>query len=271
MHDELGRIRVAAGVLPFRQTPGAQSVPADNVSLAEMRIEEAGDLPYLPFIEISRPFQLTQNQVDNETDLRSGLTLARLAATAVALAEDRLIFQGAGAPLPPGVNTLRGNSARRGLLGFADPAKAIPVTQPDPVGRPGQYGENTFRAVTAGIAALLDQGQPGPYALIVHSSIFADAHAPLPGVLVTPADRIRPLVPGGLHGTGAVPERTGLLVSLGGDPTNLAVSQDAVAEYLQKDDLGWHHLRVVERIQFVVRDPRALIRLDFDAPAKQKE
>lgn len=80
--------------------------------------------------------------------------------------------------------------------------------------------------------------------------------------MVTTADRIKPLVEGGFYGTGTLPSDQGLLVALGGDPTSLYVGQEATTEFVRKAE-GKYFFRVVERVQFVARDARALVLLKF--------
>src|SRR5208283_6042328 len=85
-------------------------------------------------------------------------------------------------------------------------------------GVPGVYGQNTFNAVVTGISELNQNLQPGPFALILEFSVFADTFAAYAPTFIITADRITPLVTGGFFGTTALPPRTGLLVSLGGEP-----------------------------------------------------
>lgn len=259
---EVGRIRVAQKVFPSTPMANASYVPADIFDPKTMSIAEGQTRP---FIEISVEFPLTQTQVDNEATLKTGRTLARLATKSLALAEDLLFFQGADAKLPDEVRVVNRNATDGGLLGVAKP-KVIEVKPIDPK-KPGVYGENTFKAVSEGISKLTQDAQPGPYALILESSVYADTYAPLPTTLVTTADRIMPLVTGGFYGTGTLPASIGLLISLGGDPTTVYVGQDAVTAYTQEDQDGTSRFRVFERVQIIARDARAFVRLDFKTPS----
>jgi uncharacterized linocin/CFP29 family protein len=259
VHDEVKRIRVAAKVLMPRPMPNAISVPVDAVDIKTMTLNENT----LPFVEISQSFSLTHNQIEQEVELGTAVILARMAAKSVAMAEEIILFGGreSPVPLPSGINIQRRESARQGLLGLA--AQARPVVPP--VGNPpGIFGEANFDAVSDGINRLVAQGQPGPYALFLSPARYADSHRSLTPTLVTAADRMKPLLPGGFHATVGLPANRGLLVSLGGDPASLVVSQDTITGFTQQDDQnGLYRFRVFERIQFVVRDPRALLRLDF--------
>jgi uncharacterized linocin/CFP29 family protein len=263
VQGEVTAIRVAQKVFPPTVLAGSANVPADVFHPQTMSIAEGQTKP---FIEISVEFSLTQSQVDNETTLHTGQTLAKLAAKALALVEDVLIFQGGEGKLPHNVKVVSRASAEEGLLGAARANKAVQVkAQPE---KPAVYGEATFRAVTKGMAELTKEGQPGPYALILDSSIYADTYAPMPSSLVTTADRLIPLLPGGFYGTGTLPEGTGLLVSLGGEPVTIyrglnINNFDVPTAYTQEDLEGRQRFRVFERVQFVARDPRALLKLEF--------
>jgi uncharacterized linocin/CFP29 family protein len=254
--DEVGSIRVAQKVFPTTPMPGAANVPDDVIQGDGASIEEGRTQP---FIEISKEFRLTQSQLDNETTLHTARTLAKLAAKSLALAEDELIFGGQRVKLPDAVKVVNKESARSGLLGVAF-HEEIEI----PADKANHVGESIFAAVTRGIAKLNEFGQPGPYALMMQSAVYADTYAPLASSLVTPADRLIPLLPGGFYGTGRLPELTALLVSLGGEPTTLFVATDAVTAYTLEDMEGRHRFRVFERIQFVTREHRALIRLTFE-------
>jgi len=207
---------------------------------------------------------LTQSQLNNETNLRTAQTLAQLTARKIALAEDLLIFQGGKATLPQGVvvtNLLTGWDGLLNLEGMLNPINVDPLT-----GAGGGYGENTFRAVSQGISELISAGHPGPYALILETAAFADTHAPVANTLVTTSDRIIPLVDGRFYGTGTLPANTGLLVSLGGNPTTIHIAQDAGVVYNWEDPFGNHRFRVFERIQVVAREPEAFVKIQFTGP-----
>jgi uncharacterized linocin/CFP29 family protein len=254
---EVGRIRVAQKVFPSSQSPNVQYVPNDVLDRATMSIEEGQTKP---FIEISVTFRLTQQQVNDEPTQHTGKTLAKLAAKEVAQAEDKLFFQGEDATLPKRVHVHKEKYAGPGLLNIKN-VETIAVLPPDNKDH-GTFGENTFQGVTQGISKLTGKGQPGPYALILESSVYADTYAPVGGTLATVADRLTPLLSGGFYGTGTLPASTGLLVSLGGEPTSLYVGQDTITAYSQPHN-GDYSLRVFERVQLVTRENEAFVKLLF--------
>ena len=255
---EVGQIRVAQKVFPSSQSANGQYVPADDFDPKTMTIAEGQTKP---FIEISVEFRLTQGQVNNEATLRTCKTLARLASKSAALVEDTLFFQGKDANLEASVKVVNKDSAGPGLLKLKG-IQSVDVDPLDPKNR-GAYGENTFKAVTKGISELTKRAQPGPYALILESAMYADTYAPMPTTLTTTADRLTPLLSGGFYATGTLPDSTGLLVSLGGEPTSLYVGQDAITAYTQEDGDGNSRFRVFERVQLVARDHRAFVKLVF--------
>lgn len=272
---EVGKVRICQKVFPTRLLSDKPTeIPFDVLDLPKIEIREGQTRP---FVELYLEFPLTATQVQKEPERRFCETLARMATKAIALAEDMIIFQGQNGQLPANVTADQRGSALDGLLGAADPANAddkdanrvsVPIDVLLAQGaRPGVlWGENTFTAVADGISKLVTKGQAPEYALFLPTKVYADTFAP-PGnqSLVTTADRIRPLVVAGFHGTGMLPPDRGLLVALGGEPTILYVGREAEPEYIRKQG-AQYFFRVVERVQFVPRDPRALILLKFEQP-----
>ena len=272
--QEVHKVRIAQQVFPTTMLDGDptevqdQAINFANLSIREGRTKQ--------FVEIYQEFPLTSTQVANEATDKTCQTLARMAAKALALAEDVVIFQGRdGAAALGGVHEDQVEAADHGLLGEASPRNAddgdprrvsvpIDVARLDPP-RPGvNYGENVFSAVVQGIAKLVSKGQAPNYALFLPTGVYADTFVPPSnGSLITTADRIKPLVEGGFYGTGTLPESRGLLVALGGDPTCLFMGQEANTEFERKQ--GREYIfRVSERFNFIERDPRSLVALRFN-------
>lgn len=265
---DVGRVRVAQKIFPSQQKPNQDNVQADILMVGSapgdpLMIQEGVTLP---FLEISAKFALTDSQVSNEATQRTAQTLAQLSARKVALAEDLIFFQGAKAPLPQGVTVSNTGAGWNGLLSIEGMLQAIEV-QPS---SNGDYGENTFKGVSRGISQLIAAGHPGPYALVLETDIFADIHAPVPNTLVTTSDRISPLVEGRFYGTGTLPPHTGLLVSLGGNPTTIHIAQDIAAVSNGQDPFGNYRFRVYERVQIVAREPNAFVKLLFKGAGAKK-
>lgn len=265
VRDEAVRSEVASKFIPIRGPfPDALTVPADTINLQTMPMTiDEGSIT--PLIELWVEFALTQQQVDSEEQLSTAVSLATHAANMVSQAEDLVIFQGEEGTRSELIKKVsRRGPAGAGLLKAASDR----LVEVEPVdGKLLKYGEQTFTGVAKALALLQANGHQGPYALAVHSLIYADTWAPLTGTLVMPADRIKPLVSQGYFGTGTLPESTGLLVSLGGNTLDLVVGVDPTTAFLQQDNEGLYHFRVFERFALRIKDPTALVQLKFTSGA----
>ena len=293
---EVGKVRVAQKVFPtarFENSP--VQIPDELINFRDLSIEEGQTKP---FVELFATFTLTSTQVMNEPKEKSGKTLARMAAKALALAEDTYFFQlsaleprnpGPSNAEPPARPVLPANTqvenwrlaSDLGLLAAANPPadpNALPndptqVTPPLVVPRVppnpnrARWGNETFARVAEAITQLVGKAQAAPYALILPTDPYADTFIPpSPDSLVTTAECIRPLVEGGFYTSPVLPPDEGLLVALAGDPVHLFVGREAITEFVVRQGNDYV-FRVVERVQYVVRDPRALVILRF-APAQ---
>jgi uncharacterized linocin/CFP29 family protein len=270
--QEIAKVRIGQKVFPTTVLDGDptelqdQVIDFGNLSIVEGHTKQ--------FVEISQEFPLTSTQVAKEEADKTCQTLSRMAAKALALAEDIILFQGRDGKLD-GVQEDQIDGAKQGLLGEASPqnaddndprkvSKPIEVNPLKPA-RPGViYGEGIFSAVVAGIAKLVSKGQAPNYALFLPTRVYADTFVPPSnGSLVTTADRIKPLVEGGFYGTGTLPEGRGLLAALGGDPTCLFMGREANTEFERKERREYI-FRVSERFNYIERDPRSLVALRFN-------
>lgn len=277
---EMGKVRIAQKVFPtmmFDMNP--TEIPNDVINFQDpdgLSIKEGSTKP---FVEIYQEFPLTNTQVSKEAQNKTCKTLARMAAKALALAEDTIVFQGNTGRLPGNVVADQRDSALAGLLGEANPKDAnnadenkvtVPITVERLVDSEtgAVFGENVFSAVAEGRAILTSKAQAPNYALFLPTKVYADTFVPpSKASLITTAERIKPLVEGGFYGTGTLPPDKGLLVALGGDPTCLYVGREATTEFVRKEG-SKYFFRVVERIQFVARDPRAFVLLKFAEAVK---
>jgi uncharacterized linocin/CFP29 family protein len=281
---------VAQKFLPIRPVIArTTSVPADAITsptkAAPTLIVDEGLTTRLN--EIWVEFALTLQQVEHETGniLELGhstaVTLATRAANLLSQAEDRVIFSGQNAIssnelFQNGIVLNRGVPADTGLLDLSPGAPSLPEAQVIPVkpkdaAVPGVYAEHTFAAVAAAYSVLQGNGQYGPYALVLQTTPYADTYAPLPDTLILTADRLKPLMTAGFFGTGTLPSNPrgnepqfyGLLVSLGGNTMDLVVGLDATTAFMQQDTNGAYRFRVVERFALRLKDPTAVVRLEF--------
>jgi len=189
-----------------------------------------------------------------------------LAGQALGLAEDSLFFLGTDARLPAGAQSVTlppGDQDKldKGLLGIAETNNAIPVSP----GRKKTYGLATFRAVVKGIAQFTDDQQGPPYALILSPDTFADANFPLEDdAMVTPSSAIQALLQSGPFVTSpGMPNRTGLLASLGGKTTTLYIGTGPLVGF-DTNAGSIYSFTARESIQFLSIDARSLIKLEFE-------
>lgn len=267
VREEVGRIRVAQKVFP--------SIVVNNVlPVSTTFAVPFGPAPsvdqFQPLLEISKQFVLTQAQVDGEENMHLGLSFARLAASAIAAAEDALLFLGAPGAIPPPIAAMGVTVTNPPAIpqGFVAQAAINPFVAS--VGAiPGTVG-NILAALAAGMAALNNNAQPGPYALFLSPNNYAQAFNPGgPGLLQAPGDQINRVVTGGFYMVSSLagplppPPNRGILVSLGGESARIILGADATAAFTFVDQLGNYYFRVFERIQLVVRDGRAFQTLVF--------
>jgi uncharacterized linocin/CFP29 family protein len=257
---QVGNIRVAQKVFPTAQLAGVTAVPADVFDPNTISISEGQTKAYL---EIAVKFPLTYGQVNEDGCGRTALTLAKLAAKSLALAEDTAILQGDGAVASiPGVSIESGKgSTGKGLLGLVSQENTIDVKAPDQ-NNPTNSGGEILAAIAKGIAILTAEVQTQPFGLILDTDAFAETWGSV--INGVPAYTVlNPVLTGGIYGTASMPADTGLLVALGGEPIKIFFSADPMTEHTQKDEDGRYFFREFERIQFVASDSRALVRLNF--------
>ena len=283
--------------------PRTTAVPLDlirlpNVGAPGFSVDEGATSP---LNEYWVEFSMTPQQVDQEATAThasghsTAQTLATRAANLLAQAEDRVIFEGAnalasviftggsvlnrGAPPDTGLLNLPGLPLLGGNpLPTAVREVTVDLTQ---AGAPDQWGANTFGAVADAIAVLQAAGQYGPYACVMHTKPFSDTYAPVAGggTLAITADRIHPLTTAGFYSSGTLPIQVtttetqrkfggpasyvGVVLSLGGNTMDLVIGLDATTAFRQQDQGGNYIFGVVERFALRLKDPTAVVMLDF--------
>jgi hypothetical protein len=137
------------------------------------------------------------------------------------------------------------------------------------------WGQETARAVLEGIAKLMckrGKGNKG-FALFLPIEVWADAM--LPGYDDTPSatsiiNQSQMGVDIEVVPCRVLPKDEGLLINLVGDPVKIYYG---LQPEVQVEDFrgGNHYFRIVERLQYVVSDPRALVLLKFEQPVCEQE
>jgi hypothetical protein len=261
LRTTMGPMQVAQQVFPTIITGNDDSIPADTIDLGT-GIPSTGTTR--AFATLRKPFVLFPAHVKDPA-LTMASNQVMLAGQALALLEDALFFQGKNATLPKGaksVNLPAGDQAKldEGLLGLAIKNKNIQIHP----GKNKTYGLATYSAAVQGIAQLTSDQQGPPYALILSADAYADAHLPLEGAaMAIPASAIQALLSSGpLVMSPGMPEKTGLLASLGGKTTTLYIGTGPLIEPASYDGSVYNFI-ARESIQFLNTDPRSLIRFEF--------
>ena len=296
VQEEVCRIRVAQKVFPSTVVNNVLPVSMNRAVPFGAPAPAPGDDAFQPFFEISTEFVLTQAQVDG--NLQLALSRARMAASALAIAEDTILFLGPGFALPGGVTVTNLPAIPPGFVDEAvnyppftsvvGAAAAVAAARGRPA-VPAVLGD-ILAAVANGMATLDGRAQPGPYALFLSPDRYGQTFAPGAGLLKGPGDQINRKATGGFHMVSSLavgnlaalaaralpflpvvgrnrirPPSTdiGILVSLGGEPAKIIIGTDATTAFTHTDALGNYHFRVFERIQMVVQDGRAFQGLSF--------
>jgi uncharacterized linocin/CFP29 family protein len=258
VHDEFHRTAVGLKFIPFSgQFDNAMTVPADAIDLATMTVNEA-DVTAL--VELGVEFGLTRQQTAAEGQNGTGVTLGTRAANLLAQAEDMVIFLGEAAFKNPLFKKVRHRSGTGGP-GLLNSAAEVVTVRPV---NPQHYGENSFNAMADAYGRLQRQGHNGPYAAALHSDVYADSFAPVANMPALPADQIKQLASLGMFGTGALPPKTGVVVSVGGNSVDLVVGLEPTTEVLQQDGEGFYRFRSFERFVLRIKDKSAIVRLNYE-------
>jgi uncharacterized linocin/CFP29 family protein len=132
-------------------------------------------------------------------------------------------------------------------------------------------------AIVSAIATLDDRGYVAPHVCVFGLGPFLAANKPLRSGAV-PRDRLEPLIgreilhasaidllPAGVAAIQAPEWRNrGLLLSLAGDPVDIAIAAEATAEFRQVDETGRYIFAVFERFALRIKDPNAIVALAFE-------
>lgn len=255
------------------------------------------DNKHKDFVELSVRFSLSESGVEIDGRLEK---LAIAMAPALAHKEDFYLFQMSD-KLHPGRNKnhhnhpcpnvkinkwqLNDGYSNYGLLAEANPSDTsdcdwTKVSEPihvplleDDCG--SLWGKEIARAVLTGIAKLMSKRGKGnkgfalflPMEVWVDAAISGDDDAPTAISLIVQSQMGVDIevVP-----CQVLPKEEGLLVNLVGDPIEILYGQQAEIKQLDRDNDGQWNFRIVEQVQYVVSDPRALVLLKFEQPKENK-
>ena len=285
---EWQRVRVRGSFLPTYTNlpPSSQVVPSETVQPDG----SVNDSDTIRIVELSASISLSRQQVQ-EDDLSDALLLMRRAATALARAEDFVIFNGQESAKQ------RAAGSRSGLTAFdysrfpnvdiddGEPVSSAPVTSFLGDVNPGAGGlffadasplvfskpkSSLVTDIATALLALQDDGYTNPNICVLGQGAFLAAQTPNAGSLVLPADRIEPMLGTKLIRASALDElqmgNRGILLSLAGDAMDLVIPVSATPTFTQVNDRGRYAFRVYERFALRVKDPSAVKAMTFALP-----
>jgi uncharacterized linocin/CFP29 family protein len=262
--QEATKTRVAGSVLPHYGSlpPSTELVPSERVD------EEAGtvhELETIQLFDLSVRVRLSRQQVEEE-ELSGALQLFRRAARLVAWTEDWLIFNGRSRPDRPNQIALDepgGPEASQCLVrGGRDARGVLECDGRQHVNIPAESNGSLIPAFVHAIAKLEGHTHLAPFVAVLGDALFVRIHTPADSSLVLPRDRIEPLLGGGsLLRSGTLRAEEGAVVSLAGDPIDLAVAVDIEPQFLTIDEHARYVFRVHERFAPRIKEPRAIVHL----------
>lgn len=266
VHDEAMRVRVAASFLPLYGPlqGGAETAPMNRLEVraperpGALGMLEVDDQTTKPFASVSVNVHL-RNHMLADPELLAATALFRRAAGIVARVEDAVLFNG-----KKGDGDLLGTDGIEKVyhIGGSSEYEGLSTKREHQVevvgGSKDEHGPNVFRAVVKAVLDLETSGYHRPFAVVLAHDLFRDIHEPIPKSMVLPRDGIPPIIEGPLVRSSSLPEGTGLVISLQGDPVEIVVPSDISVRYLQATLEGSHVFRVSQRFLLRVKDGRAI-------------
>jgi uncharacterized linocin/CFP29 family protein len=275
--SEVMRVRVVSHVIPTTKV-GAndKTVAIDRINPVTRTID---DVTTIPLPEISIQFLLDTQQVQ-QPELTRALSMVRRAANDFARIEDQVLVRGlefvAGGYRPdgrllPALAYIQRGQNRAQYDGLAGSARNIafrplpPRPQLVQIPRFGQpnYGPLIVRAVPRAIGFLESAGHMGPYHLLLGERAFVAALTPNAFSLVLPKDRIEPLLASPIRRSPALDPDEGVLVSVGGDPTDRVVAVEPTLRFIETTVRDQYRFRVYGVLAIRRKEPEAVVRLLF--------
>lgn len=193
---------------------------------------------YITLPVLHKDFRLSWRDIATARQLGNPLDLfpAGGAATAVALAEDEMVFHGNAAHGLPG------------LIGGAGTHVAL-----------ANWGkvEAAFQNVAAAREALVGAGFFGPYALVLSPDLYARVQRIMPNTGRLEIQFLADLATGGVFQAPTMPAKTALLIASGPENLDLVVAQDLTTAYLGPDGMD-HLFRTLESLALRIKQPKAI-------------
>jgi len=226
---------------------GGMSLLADE----DVHAVHAETRKFIPVPIIFKDFLLYWRDV--ETSRGRGVPLdagaAAGAATFVAQTEDDFIFNG---------------NEKLGLEGLMNAkwGNTVPLRDWDQVGE-------AFQNVVEATRKLTDAGFYGPFAMAVSPVFYSKMQRVFGNTGVLEINQVRELVTAGVFRTPVLPDNGAIVVSIGVQNFDLAISQDLITAYLGPDKMN-HPFRVFEALVLRIKRPEAICTLEPQVEGKGK-
>ena len=126
---------------------------------------------------------------------------------------------------------------------------------------------NPVADILAAVTTLEANGYLAPFVCVLGQRAFVNTHTPIGATAVSPSNLIEPILGSQIMRSSAIPsvvgDSQGLVLSLAGDPIDLALAVDASPQFTNINGQGQYSFRVVESFALRVKDPAAIVRLQF--------
>ncbi|HWP28515.1 MAG TPA: family 1 encapsulin nanocompartment shell protein [Chloroflexota bacterium] len=239
----LGPLGAGVQVVPDEVFRDAERGGIDLLGEAEAGVVRGVERRYRTIPLLYKDFRLHWRDLETHRQLRLPLDLGPVAAaaTAVARAEDELIFNGEPRLGHEGLL----NAAGRGVLAISDWAT------------PGA----AFRDIVTATQHLTDVGFYGPYALVTSPRLYAAMNRVYENTGVLEIEQVQKLTTAGVYRSAAVPDDRALVLATGASNVDLVVAQDFVTAYVTPENLN-HVFRVLEAVALRIKRPQAIVTLE---------
>ena len=220
-----------------------QDVIADILGDQEPVTAKAVSRSFVPIPMLYKDFLISWRDVETEkqTGIPVDLAPAAIAANAMALKEDNMIFNGSEEFNYPGLMNIEGRQ----------------VVQKSN----WMEGDNPFLDVAAAVEKLNAKGIYGPYALIMSTDAYLQMQRLQPGTGVLIIDRVRELIGRKVYRTPVIEKGKAVLVSCPSYYMDLVIGQDLVTGYIGPEKLN-HTFRILETALPRIKRPAAVVTIE---------
>lgn len=258
--EAFGKASVAAAFLPmYGPLEGSAEIVRNERLRTDfssgrpvVRLDRDHDSVNQKLVNVTANVELSSEQVKDET-LSNALLAFRRAGSILAQEKDRIVFNGLRRQPRSFDSEYVANNINEPQEGLADlPNRRLFDRFAAPV--PASIGEAVITSIVGATQALESRFNPGPFACVLGSELFTRVHEPSPA-LVLPADRIAPLLKGGmlLRAT-TMDAEAGIVVAYAGNAVDIVVGTPPTVQFLQRTQDAKYLFRVYARFSLRIRD-----------------